>query len=223
MNPKFASLKYVPGILALLSVLVVFQPISTASAAIGSPDIIVTVSDLERNLKLLDEVAGPDGASVSNQLKAFLQSTDWIDPSRSAVIGIEIKDPQPSIVSLVPFRRPNEAFQSSTSAALEKDCYLVAFPPGQQADVSDAFKSALNAASRLKPKSFVTIEVGLKRLMDKNEPQIRQMLSQLGQMSQAEGTADMPISPLEIQEMMMRMLDKAAQLETLKLSLDLTH
>jgi len=205
MKRKPVLSNYVAAVLVLAAVIAIFQSLSANAAGVSTPDIIVKISDLEKNLKILDQINGQDpdqaGASLSDQMRAFLHSTDWIDPGRSAVIGIELKEPQPSLVALIPFRQPSEAFQNSTNALPEKDFYLISFPPGQQVAVDGSFKSALNDASRSKTGSFVSVELALKQMMDKNEPQIRQMLSQLENLPQAEGAPPIPVSPQDIREL----------------------
>jgi hypothetical protein len=138
------------------------------------------------------------------------------------VLGVVIKDPQPTAAALIPFRQPNEAFQSMYGATLEKDYYLLTLPPGQPVVISAAFKTALNTASRGKGKSFIDLEVGLRQLMAKGEQQIQQMLIQMENMPENPEMQDMPISPRDIREMMEDMLETARQLETFSLSIDLT-
>ena len=96
----------------------------------------------------------------------MLLSTNWIDHSRAMVLGVVIKDPQPIAAALIPFREPNEAFQSNYTAIAERDYYIVPVPPGEPVVISNAFKSALNAASRSKSKYFITLEMGLWRLIE---------------------------------------------------------
>jgi len=224
MSRKSNLLKFAIVILALSFVFSAFKPLSATPVPGETPDIIVKIGDLEKNLNLLDEVFGTGsaqtGSSFSAQIRQFLQSTDWVDSSRAIVIGVVIKDPQPVAAVLVPFRQPNAAFESNYGAFAENDYYILPLPPDRPVILSKAFKSALNGASRSKSKSFVTIDIGLRRLMQKSEQQIRQMFSQLENMPEAQGAQDMPFSPQEFQEMALSMLDMAAQLEMLSIGLN---
>ncbi|UCE52419.1 MAG: tetratricopeptide repeat protein [Desulfobacterales bacterium] len=226
MSRKLNLLKFAIVMLALSFIFSVFRPVSATPIPGETPDIIIKINDLEKNLNLLDEIFGAGsaqtGASFSAQIRQLLQSTNWIDHSRAIVIGVVIKEPQPIAAALIPFQQPNEAFRAIYSASAEKDYYILPLPPGQPVAVSDAFKSALNGASRSKRRSFVTIDIGLRRLMQQSEQQIRQMFSQFENMPEAKGVKDMPLSPQEVQEMTLSMLDIAAQLEMLTIRLDLS-
>jgi hypothetical protein len=227
MKKKFILSTMVVFILVLSIVVIALRPLSATPVSGESPDIILKITDLEENLNLIDHILGigesPDGASLSNQIRQLLQTTDWIDPSRSIVVGVELKDPQSTAALLIPFRQRNEAFQTNFGASSEMNSYIVSLPPGQPVGISNAFKSALKAASQSKSKYFITLEMGLRRLIEKADRQIQQMLSQQETMPQAEGAQQMPFKPHDVQEMMRNMLDTAAQLETLFISLDINR
>ena len=213
-------------LLALSLVVINIQSLSATPVPGETPDIILKINDLEKHLNIIDQVFGDNkgqsGNSLSTQVRQFLQSTDWIDPKRSMVFGVAIKDPQPISAALIPFRTPNEAFQAQYGAILENDYYLVTLPPGQPVVISTAFKTALNTASRAKTRSFIDIEIGLRQLMAKGDQQIQQMLLQLETMPQNQEMQDAPFSPRDVREMMENILDAARQLETFSLSIDLT-
>ncbi|MGD9307183.1 MAG: hypothetical protein PVF79_23170, partial [Desulfobacterales bacterium] len=227
MKNKFVLPKMVIFLSVLFIVVMALRPLSATPVSGEAPDIILKINDLEKNLNLIDQVLGigesPDGASLSNQIRQLLQTTDWIDPSRSIIVGVELIDPQPTAALLIPFRLHNEAFQINFGASSEKNSYIVSLPPGQPVGISNAFKSALDAASRSKSKYFITLEIGLRRLIEKGDQQIQQMLGKLETMPQAEGAQQMPFKPHDIQEMIRNMLDTAAQLETLSISLDMNR
>jgi len=210
--------------LAVSFVLLALRPLAATPVPGESPDFVIKISDLEKNLTLLDNVFGKGdtqvGASFSAQIRQMLQDTNWIDHSRAIVIGVVIQEPMPIAAALVPFRQPNEAFQANYNASKATDYYIVPLPPDRPVGISDVFKSSLSGASRSKSKSFVTIDIGLRRLMEQNEQQIRQMLSRLENMPAAQGAQDMTFSPQDVRGMMVNMLDTAAQLETLTFSLD---
>jgi hypothetical protein len=226
MNHKSLLSASLIFLLVLFSVVIALRPLSATPVSGESPDIILKISDLEKNLNLIDHVLGidesSDGASLSNQIRQLLQTTDWIDPSRSIVVGVELKDPQSTAALLIPFRQHNEAFQTNFGARSEMNSYIVSLPPGQPVGISNAFNSALKAASQSKSKYFISLEMGLRRLIEKGDQQIQQMLSKLETMPQAEGSQQMPFKPDDVQEMIRNMLDTAAMLETLSISLDMS-
>jgi hypothetical protein len=189
----------------------------------NTPDIIIKINDFEKNLELLKEVFGPGDQQSLNFLRQMLFGTEWIDPERAIVFGVYVEETQSRSAVLIPFRQPNPDFQSQFNASNEKDAYVVAFPTDQPLTVSTAFKNALKGAARSKDKSFISVEIGVQKLMVKGEKQIREMLMQIENMPQNEQTQDMPMSPREAREMMEGMLDTFAQLETLSISFDLTQ
>ncbi len=188
----------------------------------NTPDIIIKINDFEKNLEILKEVFGPGDQQSLNFLKQMLFGTDWIDPSRAVVFGVYVEETQSRSAVLIPFRQPNPEFQAQYNASNEKDAYVVAFPTNQPFTVSPAFKNALKGVSRSKDKSFITVEVGLQKLMVKGEQQIQQMLSQIETMPQNQQAQPMPISPQEMRAMMEGILDTFGQMETLSISFDLT-
>ena len=227
MTRKSVLLTVAVFLLALLFVFMSYQPLPATPVPGETPDIILKINDLEKNLDLIDQVFGSadaqSGQSLSAPIRQFLHDTKWIDPSRAMVFGVTIKEPQPVAAALVPFRQPNEAFQSQYNATVENGYYILTLPPGQPVVISTAFKTALNTASRTRDKAFITVEVGLRQLMAKSDEQIQQMLMQMENMPQTGEMQEMPISPQDVRQMLEDMMDTAAQLETFKLSLDLTR
>jgi hypothetical protein len=226
MTRKSAHLMLVVSMLTLSFVFVTFQSLSATPVPGETPDILLKISDLEKNLNTIDQVFGggneQSANNLSTQIRQFLQSTDWIDPDRSMVAGMVLKDPQPTAAVLIPFRKPNEAFQSMYGATLDKDYYLLTLPPGQPVVISSAFETVLNTASRSKSKYFIDLKVGLRQLIAEGEQQMNQVLSQLENMPQNPEMQNMPFSPGDIREMLENMLATARQLETFSLRIDLT-
>ncbi len=174
-------------------------------------------------MELLQEVFGPGDQQLLNFLKQFLFGTDWIDPSRAVVFGVYVEESQSRSAVIIPFRQPNPEFQNQYNASNEKDAYIVAFPTNQPVAISPAFKNALKGASQKKDKSFITVDIGLQKLMIKGEQQIQQMLNQIENMPPQQQQQPMPVSPQEMRAMMEGMLDTFSQMESLSISLDLTR
>jgi hypothetical protein len=226
MKNKLALSASAIFLVVVFIVVIALRPLSATPVSGESPDIILKINDIEKHFNILEDVFESEGAqsgiSLTGLVRQMLSSLNWIDHSRALVLGAVVKDPQPIAAALIPFLQPNEAFQSNYAAIAEEDYYIVTLPPGQPVVISNAFKSALNAASRSKSKYFITIEMGLRHLIEKADRQIQQMISQLETMPQVEGFQQNPFKPQDFQEMMRNMLDTAAQLETLSISLEMS-
>ena len=226
MKNKFGLSTTAISFLVLFMVVIALRPLWATLVAGESPDIILKVNDLDKHVNILDDVFGSEGQSagisISGLVRQMLLSTSWIDHSRAMVLGVVIKDPQPIAVALIPFLQPSEAFQSNYTAIAEADYYIVTVPPGESIVISNAFKAALNAASRSKTKYFITLEMGLRRLIEKNDRQIQQMISQAETLPQVEGLQQNHFKPQDFQQMMRNLLDIAAQLETLSINLEMS-
>jgi len=191
----------------------------------GSPlDLVVKITGIQETLDLIDDLAGMEpGQSPSAQLKAMLQGTDWIDPTRSIVIGLEFiaSQGQPKASLLVPFREANEGFQSAFNALPGPDYYLVSLPPGPGQDISEATKEALIAAATSESKGVLTMEMAPTKLMSAADAQIKAGLSNLDKIAPPEGTQKFGPTPQDIKQAAMKMLDTAGQVELLTIGLDL--
>jgi hypothetical protein len=209
-------------LLVLSFVFIGLQPSGATPVPEDTPDIIIKINDFEKNLEIMKAVFGPGDQQSLNFLRQMLFGTEWIDPSRAIVFGVYVEETQSRSAVLIPFRQPNPDFASQFNASNEKDAYVVAFPTNQPVTVSTAFKNTLKGASRSRDKSFISVEIGLQKLMAKGEKQIQDMLTQIENMPQNEQTQDMPMSPAEVREMMEGMLNTFAQLETMNIRFDLT-
>ena len=225
MNHKSVFSAALISFLVLFIVVIALGPLWATSVSGESPDIIIKINDLEKNFDILDDVFGSEiehsDISITQLVRQLILNANWIDHSRALVLGVVIQDGQPIAAALIPFLRPDEAFQANYAAITEKDYFIVTVPPGAPVVISNAFKSALNAASRSESKYFISIEMGLRRLIEKGDRQIQQLISQVEAMPQVQGNQQMPLGPHDVQEMMRNMLDTAAQLETLSISLDM--
>ncbi len=191
-------------------------------------DLVVKISKVEETLNLIDELVattstGQTTMSPTAMLRGMVQGTDWIDPSRSTVLGVEFIDGQPQMALLIPFQYPSEGFQSAYDASSGPDYYVMGFPPGQGAVVSGAVERAMVAASTSEAKALLSVELAANRLLSKADAQIKQGLDKLVNMprAQGQGAPDLGPSPEELRQMLVNFLDVARQLETLALGLDI--
>ncbi|MDY6837807.1 MAG: tetratricopeptide repeat protein [Thermodesulfobacteriota bacterium] len=187
-------------------------------------DLVVKITRIQETLDLIDDLAGMEpGQSPSAQLKGMLQGTDWMDPTRSIVIGLEFiaGQSQPKASLLVPFREANEGFRSTFNALPGPDYYLMSLPPGPGQDISQATKEALIAAATSESKGVLTMEMALSRLINAADAQIQAGLSNLDKIPPPEATKQFGPTPQDIKEAAMKMLDTAGQVEVLAMGLDL--
>ena len=188
-------------------------------------DMVVKITRIQETLDLIDDLAGMEpGQSPSAQLKGMLQGTDWIDPTRSIVIGLEFiagQGQQPKASLLVPFREANEDFQSTFNALPGPDYYLMSLPPGPGQDISETTKEALIVAATSESKGVLTMEMALSKLMGAADAQIKAGLSNLDHIAPPEGTQKFGPTPQDVKQAAMKMLDTAAQVEVLTMVLDL--
>jgi hypothetical protein len=189
-------------------------------------DIILKIEKLDETLNVIDYLIGTDTRqpekSPTAMLKAMLQGTDWIDPKRSVVIAMQIQEPQPLVVVLVPFRKPNEIFQSMFNAASGPNYYTLTLPPGRTMTFSKDAEIFLLDKSSKQAKKSILLEIIVDRVLKKGGQQIREMLTN-GQMVQpVPRENEQNLSSEEIQETVSNMLGLAAQMETFSIGLDLS-
>jgi len=187
-------------------------------------DIVVKISGLENMLNLVDQVAeaGQTTPSPSTFIRSMLKGTDWIDPARSCVIGINTAGPQAERAVLIPFISPKPDFQSAYNALAGPDYYLVTIPPGPGKQVADGARSALVAASRIHSKPMISVSLGVEKLLTLAEGPIRQGLDKLDHAGVDAPTdaGNMAVSPEVAGKMINSLLDTFGQLEEIRIELD---
>jgi hypothetical protein len=213
-------------VLLALAVVLGGHSLLPAQQDAASPlDITVKLSRIQQTLDLIDDLAGTDPnqpmQSPSAQLKGMLHGTDWIDPSRAIVIGLEVIGGQPKASLLMPFREANEDFRTAFNALPGLDYYLLSLPPGPSGDIPEATKEALIAASRSESKDALSMELAISRLLSAADQQIQAGLGKLDHLGPPEGTQKLGPSPQDIKQALLNMLQTAGQLEVLTVGLDL--
>ncbi|MFH1102579.1 MAG: tetratricopeptide repeat protein [Pseudomonadota bacterium] len=213
-----------PLFLSLLLMGAAVHPLFAVEKPSLSMDLVVKINRLDHALNLIDSLfkaADPDGGvSPTAVLRGMIQGTDWVDFSRLIVIGIDIAEPQPIMVALVPFIKPNENFKKTYNASAGPDYYILPLPPGQVHSIGP-FKDAMVNLSKSKSKPAISVEIALGNLIQKSGPKIRQALSQMGNLTAAAEPEKIPFSPMETREMLEKILDNASQIETLSVNVDL--
>jgi len=194
----------------------------TASAL----DVVVKISRIENTLHLIDELAGSDTpqakAPATAQIRAMLQGTDWIDPDRQIVIGLEPAGEQYISGILIPYIRPNANFQAAFNAKIGSNYYMISLPPGSPQVISGNMEEALLKAGSSKSKTTIMAQATVGRLLKKNREQIDNWLKKI-EISKMQRT-DTPMAPApeDARAMISGMLDIASQLDTISFGIDLT-
>jgi len=190
-----------------------------------SLDVVIKISQLEKTLEVIDDVSGIDPRqptkSPTAQIRVMAHGTKWIDPERSIVIGMKFVNGQPETALLIPFQQPNVNFQTAYNGLSGPDYYILRLPPGEQANISNALKAALIAASRRKGKASLSVELAVARLLEMAGKQIQAGLNLLGHVSQTKGSEKVGLTSQEIQEMFSKIVDTAGQLKTLSFGFDI--
>ena len=200
--------------------------VPAAQPAGTNPDIIIKIKDLDKALDvmggIIDTVRDAHGASPTAMLKGMLHGVEWIDFSRLIVVGIAWETPQPNMAALVPFKTPSDNFKSTWGATQGPDYYVISLPPGAAGD-SKRLVSAMEKASRSESRATLDVEMTVGSLLEKAEESINQLLDQVENLPQKGGDPNVPLSPQEIRDMVARLLQTVAQLDSVSLRLNLSN
>jgi len=150
-------------------------------------------------------------------LRGMLQGTAWIDAARPIVIGIEIKEPKPAIAAAVPFVEPNESFMASFGAQPGPGYYVLSLPPGQPLAMSEGALMALGAAVRKPGEMSVSVDVALGRILKSREGQIRQNLTKVETLPNADKMIEAGLTAENLE----KMIDTAIQIQRLSFRVNL--
>ena len=219
---------------ALLIIFFIFFsciPVNAAENTAVRPDIIIKISRLDQAINIIDKMAAADidqpTSAPSFFLRSLLFGTDWIDPARSIVIGINFEnmaaDAKPIMAALVPYTRQNEDFHISYNAVSKIDHYIVPLPPGEGGVVSDQMAYDLAEASLKKPDGLLSMELAASQLLNKADSQIRKMLLELDSKLEEQQTSTNDITSEDINQLLKSLLDAAKQLETFSIGMDITE
>jgi len=201
------------------------KPSPGAQAAQKSPgntlDILIKINRLEDAPRVVDQLYGSiqqdPTQSPTMLLRGMLQGTSWIDASRPIVIGIEIKEPKPAIAAAVPFVEPNESFMASFGAQPGPGYYMLALPPGQPLAVSEDALMGLAGALQKPGKLSISVDVALGRILKTREGQIRQNLTNIETLPNADKMIEAGLTAEKLE----KMIDTAIQIQNLSFGVNL--
>jgi hypothetical protein len=189
------------------------------------PSIIVKIWQLDKAVTVIDDVvADKSKEAKATDPKVFisrvLYGMDWIDPNRSVVIGIDLEKDQPDIAVLIPFLKPNNDFKTAYNAIQQTDYYIVSVPFEIEKSISNVFESALIQASVQKADKLFEIEIAVKELLKKGDAQIKKLLTNVKHPPENKKKSGASLSTFEIQTVLLKILEKAHQLELLSVGID---
>jgi len=192
-----------------------------------TPDAFIKINRLDKIIKIIDQSVVSASAktapssSPGAMIKGLLHGTDWIDPSRSIIVGITFASVQPDILFFIPFVKPNENFRTSYNAIKGSDYYIIPLSSGQQkSTVNKKMLAALKHATKSKTDALISIEIKVKRLLDGRDAQIRQLIQNMPLSSGDPAANEMMLTPAEIRMMLLKILAKARQLERITANAD---
>jgi len=184
-----------------------------------TPDAYVKINRLDKIIKIMDQsvVSTPaetaPTSSPGAMIKGLLQGTDWIDPSRSIVIGITFASSQPDIFFFIPFIKPNDNFRTSYHAIKGSDYYIISLSSGRQNSiVHKETLEALKNAAQSRADALISIEIEVKRLLDGRHALLMQLIRNMPLSSDGQSVDEMMLTPAEIRSTLLKMLAKARQL-----------
>jgi tetratricopeptide (TPR) repeat protein len=201
------------------------------SVAASDADIIVKLSRIEETFNLIDgfaQRAQPSGSAPTMptaMLRGMLMGTDWIDPQRPIVIGIRMTEPQPQMSAYIPFRSPNQNFQSAYQATVRDNYYLMTLPPGQGGAIAPALESTLVKAAAIAPEGRLDLQIDVADLLRNNRDQIDQALKQWEAQINAQGLdstteGKSAINTTDMRQAMADLLVLLEQVQNLGMNLD---
>jgi hypothetical protein len=223
-------MKMKAGFIACLLVgLVAGLIVTTANAQDGTqtrPQLLIKIHNIDQVLNSIDKLAPPSqdpaAAQPTVMARTMLMGTDWIDPMRSIVAAVVLKDVKPKCFVLIPFRTANANFQILSGAIAGENYYLMALPPEPGFSIDPVVKESLLASSATVASSSLVVEVAVAPLLDSVEAQMATALQQAETLA-APQIGSSPISPQTIQETLTGILKIMRQAETLRYGLDFTE
>lgn len=224
MKKKSVFLSLVCLVLLLSGAAGCWQATAVMAADTPALDVVLRITDFERALSVIDELAaetgGGESVSPALQIQGLFQGTDWIDSRRTLTVGLRFGNGQPDATVLVPFKTPNENFKAAYNASEGAGYYLLSFPPGMGSGLPADIEQAMVAASRKKTRGLFSVEIACQGLLQNGESQIFQALQNME--SSSAGMAPQPFAPRpeDIRAMVEQMITIARQLDRFTVGID---
>jgi len=210
-----------------ITIFIFHTPLLLQASFSQKPDAFVKINHPDKIIKIMNQsVVGASAqtapsSSPGAMIKRLLQGTDWIDPSRSIIIGITFARVQPEIFFLIPFVKPNENFRASYDAIKGTDYYIISLSSDHQKSTANKeMFAALAHAAQSKAEALISIKIEIKRLLDGRYTQIKQLINNIPLSPGDQVASEMILTPTEIRLTLLKMLGKARQLEHITANTD---
>ena len=201
----------------------VLSPVYGQTTLTDRPQLIIKIRDIDKMLQdleaLMPSQTGADASSQMAMIKGMLQGTDWIDPSRAIVAGINYDGQTTSSLVLVPFQTPNENFRGAYGAIAGEDYYIMRFPPVPEMQISATERDYLVTASAASSETNILLEIAAHDLMVQSEGQIEASIQAMAANPEA-GNLQGAFTPEEMQAMAREFLTTLKQVDTLRFGLN---
>lgn len=229
MKTRQNPLKPIIVLLVLALMASIGQERAAAREPGAGPHILLKISRLSETLDLIDTLASELGDPSMGQpvdiVRGMMQGTDWIDPKRLIVIGVDLKGDAPLLVALVPYRKEKETFKQAFGAKAGADYYIFALPPGSAAPIERNMERKLVTASTSKPESLISAEIEAHDLVESQRDKVDAMMAHIDARDPSKSTMtgrSFAPSPEQSKEMLRSMIDAFSQMKTMTLGVDMT-
>jgi len=186
-------------------------------------DIVIQLGDIENSLMTLDELIASSGkgeVSLTDTVSSMFGGLDWIDSSKSVVIGAAFYGSEPDVTVFIPTLTENEQIVSQYNAT-KGDNYYIFKPLNTEISVTSEEKKSLEEISTLKRNGFFSIKIAISGLMEKNRGSIMNGIDSIDQQSSGSQPQTMGPSPEEMKDLLKNMVDMTDELSSITLGFDL--
>lgn len=204
-------------IILILVAGLLFAAVEVAGADGPTFDVTIKISRLAETLDridaLMEDMASPQLRSGTVMLRGMLRGTDWIDPTRAIVLGIDVGQTPVRIALLVPMRQPREEFRQAFNATQVEGGYLIGLQPQGQ-PVEGGMEERLIQAAIKTNANPVFLELDLASLTGEGKAALTQLM---GAQPDSEPAA---VSGEDLSRMIEAMSANLSQVESFGLGLD---
>ncbi|NNG00095.1 MAG: tetratricopeptide repeat protein [Desulfobacteraceae bacterium] len=210
-------------VLVLLFVVMMF-PAGMVSADMdtNSPvKILLKIKDLNTTLDAVDSFV-ESGPKPSAMLRGMIQGTDWIDPVRAIVLGVDMSGEKPSATLLIPYLVENEDFQATFGAQSREDYYIMSVPPGAATPISEKVEQTLVLSSATAPNNAISVEVAVGALLSESRDKIDAMVGGLEEKMAGLQGQSAPAGEVDFNEIADGLIATFGQLKSMTFGVDIS-
>jgi tetratricopeptide (TPR) repeat protein len=213
ISAKSVLLKFLVGLLFIS----IASPAWTVERGEHPFGITLKISRLAQTLDRIDalmqEMQPNSRRSTTQMLRGMFQGTDWIDPQRVIVVGVDIQASPAQVAAFIPILQPQESFRQAFNATLGESGYFISLQPKNR-PVAPELQERLSRTSGQVHPHPVYLELALSDLIAYAEKGIDQLID-----SQASRSSAM-VDRQKMTEMVSSMAATLGQVDVLGLGLD---